>query len=183
MDFSKLIDLVKQPGKVLLGLGLAGLLIIFCPHTLATRMGLMNLRASYMSWISVVTIVFLMLALVDGVSRFLHWRKAEIAKWQFADYIPSLSAGERFYLAYCLSRRQTTIFLTVIDSNASSLCEKGFMFGSSGFINNLARAYIIPPHVWKFLHQHSEWIVPSHALKIMEPQFLEFESQTRRRVI
>jgi Super-infection exclusion protein B len=184
VDISKLLDFLKQPASILLVLGLAGLAVLCLPDKAAVALGFTYFRTNYLHWVSLATIICLGLAVVgftkEGFDRITRWWQYSNAKKTSLQYLQSLPPQERFYLAYCLSRRTNTIRLTIIDPAGGSLCGKGLLVKVGGVGNMLVWPHIIPDFVWRHIQKNPDAIVSHGDMRTLEDQFQAFERETNR---
>ena len=179
---TSLLQIVTLPVRVMLALFLIGLAILYLPDKYLSAAKLYYFRQpAFTGWVALATWGFLFLAMAAVVRKVWgNWAMAR-ARAHWYEMIPQqlahLTDQERLYLAYCLSRGTTTLYLTLIDNAGHALCEKGLLVRAQGVGSAIAWPYIIPSHVWQWIQRHSEQVASPQDMILAEPHFLELESK------
>jgi hypothetical protein len=185
---SKIVDLLKASPSVWAALTIAGLCVVI-PSRWQHVLGLDELRAHYLPWITLATIVFaslLLMSLCSKAHQAIRRRRnrkceeleaveaAREAESRLVSHISALTPNERLILAYFVVSRQQTLELSTIDNDVDRLIQRGMLQRFQQIPNAFRVAHAIEPGVYAFLDQNrsligAEWRELERRSKAGEP--------------
>jgi len=156
-------ELVTSP-RVLSVVFVIGAMLLFLPGRFLGYFGLTAIRDDYRKWVGLATVVSFAL-LLTHIGSFL-WskrqrnRKSARQESQRLQSLETLTGGERLILQHCVATGEQTVFLSLGDPFANSLCHKGLLvIGSSG--HSWSYPFMIPNDIWSFLQDVRAQILPN----------------------
>jgi hypothetical protein len=176
MDYSKIIDFLKQPQFVFV-LAVTTGLIIFLPDNIVQKMGLYQSRSTFLPYISIIFLVSTILFITQMSTKGFAWNKAR--RKRESDLrsrlkgLEALTKEERAILRGFIERQTMTQRLDVDSGIVNGLMLKDIIYraterATSGFAdhNYYGRAYgcdhNMQPWAWEYLNEHP------HLLSVQE---------------
>jgi hypothetical protein len=176
MDYSKIIDFLKQPQFVFV-LAVTTGLIIFFPDSVVQKMGLYQSRSTFLPYISIIFLVSTVLFITQMSAKGFTWnkerRKKESDLRSRLKGLETLTKEERVILRRFIECQTMTQRLDVDSGIVNGLMLKGIIYraterATSGFAdqNYYGRVYgcdhNMQPWAWEYLIEHP------HLLSIQE---------------
>ena len=170
MDYSKIIDFLKQPQFVFV-LSVTTGFIIFLPDSVVQKMGLFQIRSTFLPYISIIflisTALFTTQSSVKGFAWFRARRKKESDLRSRLKSLETLTREERDILRNFIERQSMTQRLNVDSGVINGLMMKGIIYraadrATSGFADNnyYGRVYGCDHNMqawaWEYLNKHPQ---------------------------
>lgn len=156
--------------RFLLTFSIVGFIYLFLPDEIADSLGVLGFRDSFKTYIGPFSILFFALGIIDIVPRIINRIRKHFRKRRIIKELLTLTKRERFYVVYCLLRKQNTIYLRASDPSGTSLCSKGLFYLSvnDGPVNILAVPYIIHDFVFDYVKKRPHTVVSDNDSKSRE---------------
>ena len=169
---AKIVDLLKASPRVWAALTLAGICVVI-PWRWQHHFGLDEVRAHYLPWITLLTIIFaflLLMSLYDKAAQAIHGHRnrkreeleaveaAEEAKSRLVSHIRALTPNERLILTFFVASGQQTLELSMLDDDVDRLVQRGMLKKFSQIPSGFRVAHAIEPSVYAFLDQNRSLI-------------------------
>ena len=147
--FDKFFKLLHLEPRILFGIVLLGIILLFSTEGFLTIFGLNIFRNDYRSWIGIITLisaVFFLVQLFPWMQNIYHQHQYE---QKVLEYLSSLSRDESLLLLYCKRNHQQSLSLPITHGTATLLVSKGIMQQAGGNGSMLEWPYTISNVVWK----------------------------------
>lgn len=170
MDYSKIIDFLKQPQFVFVIAVTAGL-IIFLPESVVQKMGLYQTRSTYSPYIAIVFLISAILFVIQGGAKSLAWSKAwrknQSDLRRRVKQLETLTKEERAILKRFIERQTMTQRLDVDSGIVNGLMFKDIIYraavrATSGFADYTYHGVVyscdhnMQSWAWEYLNEHPE---------------------------
>jgi hypothetical protein len=172
MDYSKIIDFLKQPQFVFVIAVTTGL-IIFLPDSVVQKMGFYRSRSTYLPYIAVVFLVSAVLSITQASVKGFAWskdrRKRQTDLRGRVKQLETLTKEERAILREFTERQTMTRRLDVDSGIVNGLMFKDIIYratnrATSGFADYTYHGVVytcdhnMQPWAWEYLNEHPEFL-------------------------
>jgi hypothetical protein len=156
-----LLELLKQPLRYSIALGVVAAIVLFTPDSVVNKLGLLQYRNQGKPYLGVVLLVCITIAIASGIGavgskindyRFWKARKKRLHR---------LSAEEKQILRAYIERQTRSLNLSVTSGVVNGLEQETIIYRASNLGHLMAGfAYNIQPWAWDYLNEHRDLLRP-----------------------
>lgn len=159
-----LFELLKQPLRYSIGLGIVAAIVLFLPSSMVEKLGLLKYRDEGKPYLGVVLLVCIAIAIANGigfgVSEYNHYRFLLAGKKR----LHRLTIKEKQILRAYIEGQTRSVYLDVSSGTVNGLVAESIIYRSSQLSNPMAGltafAYNIQPWAWDYLNDHRDLLGP-----------------------
>jgi hypothetical protein len=163
VDFSRYLEWIKLSPRYLLPISLFTGFVLFAPHEMLDRFGLVSFLSHYRSYFGLVFLLSTTLLLSAALAAVYKWimegRRQRARLKYMRQRLHRLAEPEKAILRGFVYNGTRSQYLDMADGTVGGLEVEGIIFRSSNFGNIESWAYNIQPWAWNYLTSHPNLLV------------------------
>jgi hypothetical protein len=155
-----LLEILKQPLKYAIGVGVVAAIALFSPDSVIDRMGLLKYRDEGKPYLGIALLLCFAIAIANAIGfatgEYRHYSLLRAGKKR----LHRLTTQEKQVLRRYIEGQTQSIYLDVNSGVVNALVNESVIYRASNFSNpqfgRMAFAYNIQPWAWDYLNEHRD---------------------------
>jgi hypothetical protein len=184
MDINKIIEWIKLPPRIIGAITVICVITLFTPGNILNKLGILEIRNKYFTWLGIIFIVSSSLLVTHGLSSFYSWLKKKL-QLRVSQHIRkkrlyNLTPNEQKILRGYIEKNTHTQTLSIISGIVSGLEAAKIIYRATelSYSGGVKFDYNIQPWAWQYLNTYPELIGIDKKEKV-KPTFVKSLLQFR----